>query len=449
MIKRTAEVLVIDDRKDEVEPLLKVLNKNGVGLCYYKGTDYSELPETPIEGIRILFLDFALGTDGQSERNKISVLMGVVKKVVSHNNGPYVIFAWTKHDKPEDDLLSAFKKEIMRDTDFPKPVVIINLEKNRCMNNLSEIAKNLKKVFSDKNILEVLFQWENNARGALRDVIKILTDISKPAVEPSQSFDDYSNKWNSELEKHFCKIAEMTLGKKNVKKDPKVLIAAQLALTQPFHDCVEKRIWTNSGRLKNLTSKIVGHLSSRHNPEERAILNTSFLLNCHDLGKDLQPGNVYLLSKVYTNMKCSKKKCHLNKVHLSKNAITGEFFSGKIDEFPNKAALLKGIIPVVIEITPECDYVQNKWKCAKMILGVLWPPEYERNIKDSLFVFKPLLISFRDKTYYLSFNAHHILTLPFSVFKDLSPVFSARKELIADIQHWFSSHISRPGKSEF
>ena len=76
MIQRNAEIVIIDDTPDEVASLLKLLNRNGIGYCYYTGIDLEELPETPIEGIRILFLDFVLGTDGQSDKNKISALMG-------------------------------------------------------------------------------------------------------------------------------------------------------------------------------------------------------------------------------------------------------------------------------------------------------------------------------------------------------------------------------------
>jgi len=454
MINRTTEVVVIDDMKDEVEPLLNLLNKRGVGLCYYKGTNFQELPQKPIAGVRFLFLDFVLGTDGQSYKNKISTLMGAVKGVIAKDNGPYVIFAWTKHNQPQDDLFSAFKKAIMNDKDFPKPVFIIDLEKNKYMNNLRLIDKRLKEVFNDKNILEILFHWESNARTALRDVVKLLTNMSRPEVSSDESFDDYSSKWNSELEKHFCKIAEMVIGRNNIKKDKKILIAAQLALTYPFHDCLEKRVWADSEKFKNLISRIFNHLSKRHTLGERAILNTAFLLNCLDLGKILQPGNIYLVPDVYKTFKCTQKKCYVNKARLTKNMIAKTFFNGELKTYGNKKELLRDVVPVLMEITPECDFVQNKWKCAKLVFGVLWPQEHEKQLKspqktNTLFISSPLLIRYRNKNYCMAFNSHHLLTLDFSVFKDIVPAFRARKEYLVDIQHWFSSHISRPGKSEF
>ena len=114
MITRFTNVVVIDDVYDEVKPLFKILNHRGVGFVYYNGTDFNELPNQPLKGVRLLFLDFVLGTEGQSPRNKISTLMGVVKKAISEDNGPYIILAWTKHDIPEDDLLGLFKEEILK-----------------------------------------------------------------------------------------------------------------------------------------------------------------------------------------------------------------------------------------------------------------------------------------------------------------------------------------------
>lgn len=448
MINRTTEVVVIDDVKDEVEPLLNLLNKQGVGLCYYRGTNLGDLPEKPIVGVRLLFLDFVLGTDGQPEKNKISTLMGIVKSVVARDNGPYVIFAWTTHNQPQDDLIGAFKKTIMNDKDFPKPVIIIDLEKNRCVNNLRLIRKRLKEVFNDKNILEVLFHWESNARTALRDVVKLLTEISRPAIVQDESFDDYSSKWNSEIEKRIYKISEMALGE-NIKEDKKLLIAAQLALTSPFHDCVERRIWGDPGKFKNLTTKIMSHKAESVSTQQIALLNSYFLLMSNDLNEDIQPGNIYHFNSVLPRIKCMTRNCYTNKLRIAKTKII-ESFCQKNTSSDDKKKIIKDSVPILIEITPECDYAQNKWKHAKCVLGILWPESFEKSMNKKLgYIFKPLPIICKDKTYILTFNAHYIFSFPFSVFKSVTPVLKAKKELLVDIQHWFASHISRPGKSEF
>ncbi|MCK4792630.1 MAG: hypothetical protein KAV87_53365 [Desulfobacteraceae bacterium] len=375
--------------------------------------------------------------------------MGAVKGVIARNNGPYVIFAWTKHDRPEDDLFTAFKNEIMKDNDFPKPVVLINLEKNDCLGrSFASVNKKLMQTFNDKNILEFLFFWEKNASLAIRDVVKLLTEMSMPPIQAGQSFDDYSEKWNSELEKHICKISEMALGE-NIKADRKLLIAAQLALTNPFHDCIERRIWSDSRMFKSLTAKIMTHKTSPVTNQQRALLNTYFLLVSHDLDSNVQPGNIYLFNSVLSRLKCMTKSCYSNKLRITKTKIIEDFCQKNVSA-GDKNQLVKDSVPILIEITPECDYVQNKWKHARCVLGVLWPENLERFLNKKLgYIFKPLPVTCEDKTYILTFNARHIFNFPFSVFKALPPSLKARKELLVDIQHWFSSHISRPGKTEF
>jgi len=69
MINRTTEVVVIDDVKDEVEPLLNLLNKQGVGLCYYRG-NLRDLPEKPIVGVRLLFWILYLAQMDNQTRTK-------------------------------------------------------------------------------------------------------------------------------------------------------------------------------------------------------------------------------------------------------------------------------------------------------------------------------------------------------------------------------------------
>ncbi|TRZ83472.1 hypothetical protein D4R86_00765 [bacterium] len=454
MIIKTTNVVVIDDVYDEVENLFRMLNHEGIGFVYYSGTNYREFPARPLKGVRFLFLDFVLDTDGQSSRNKISTLMGVVKKVIFKDNGPYIIFAWTKHDSPVDDLFALFKEEILKDPQFPQPVVIINLEKNKCMNNPNMINKKLNEKFGDENILKFILYWENYARDALCDVIRILLDISKPVVKSGQSFDNYSADWNAQIEKCIYRIAETSLGE-NIGADRNLLVMAQLALTVPFHDCAETLVKKNTGYSKELVKKIISHKDEEYNFVEKAVMNTFFLLTRQEIDKRIQPGNIYKFTDVFKKIKCKEKSCYYNKIKLTKQGIAQEFYGGSIKTCRNKSTLLKKIIPILFEITPECDYVQKKWKTSILILGILWPKIFEKalsaNSKDCKpdYVYKALPVEYQDEVYYLTFNAHHIFNIGFHIFASVEPILKARKELLIDIQHWFSAHISRPGKTEF
>lgn len=443
-------VVVIDDVFDEVKNLLKILNKNGTALNYFSGTDLDELPSEPLKGVRLLFLDFVLGTVGQQDKTQISTLIGVVKRVLSSDNGPCIIVAWTQH--PE--LLKSFKQEIMKDDNFPKPVVIVDMEKTECVNNAEKIDKKIKENFNDTHILELLLHWEHQGKEALRDVLKMLSDISKPSTTVGKSFDEYSSEWNSGLERHIYKIAETSLGKKNINADRQLLIAAQLALTNPFHDYIEAGIKRNTRELGRLTQNIIKHKHD-YSDEEKAHMNTSFLLITKDPDKEIQPGNIYKYSDVFEQMNCEKKDCYYNRIILSNEEIAQEFFSGKLAGYGDKEKLLRGVEPVLVEITPVCDYTQQDLKNAKLVLGILWPKDFGEQLSVNSKTHKPdygyksLLIKYNGEIYYLTFNARYIFNVSLHIFESIHPILKARKEFLVDIQHWFSRHISRPGKTEF
>lgn len=454
MILQNTRILVIDDVYDEVKKLLLILNKNGLSFNYYRGDDLRELPNQPLRGVRLLFLDFVLGTEGQSDNNKISALMNVIKKTIPINNGPYIILAWTKHDIPQDNLLDLFKQKIMESVDIPTPTAIINLDKRECMNSLPGIGKKIKQEINDKQILEILLEWEAHAKTASREVVGALSDISKPQVTGEESYDQYSSDWNSRLERHIYWIAESALGK-NIKPDKDLLMAAQFSFTELFRDYVETVIRNETKPFKHLTQKICSHRDNKYSPDEQAYMNSSFLLIRKGMPRRLQPGNMYKFTDVFERIKCERKDCYYNKTRLTKNEIVKEFFKGDLKTYPQKKMLIRQVVPILIEITPECDYTQKKWRNAKMILGVMWPKSLGENsaasekLKLSDFLYRPVPIEYNDKIYCMTFNAHHLFNVSFKLFSAVQPILKARKEFLVDIQHWFSKHMSRPGKTEF
>lgn len=455
MLIQNARVLVIDDIYDEVKRLLWTLNKNGLAFNYYKGDDHRELPHKPLKRVRFLFLDFVLGTDGQSDDNKIAALMNVIRKTVSVDNGPYIILAWTKHDTPQDNLFDLFKDKMIKSQGMPIPMAIINLEKRDCMNSLARIERNIRQKINDKQILEILLHWEAHAGSATGKVLKTLSDISKPEIKPGQSFDDYSSAWNAELERHIYWIAESSLGQ-NTRADRDMLIAAQISFTELFRDHIESVIKNETKPFRTLVRKIGLHKNRKYSANEKAHMNTSFLLISKDVDNKLQPGNIYKFDDVFERIKCERKDCYYNKIKLSRQQIVKEFFEGDLGKYPKNISLVKKAIPVLMEITPECDYAQRKWKNAKMVMGVLWPETLEgesslnKKIKPKTgYISVPFSVKYKGEIYYLTFNAHHLFNVSFNIFNSVTPILKARKDLLVDIQHWFSGHISRPGKTEF
>ena|SRR3990172_11902771 len=133
-LPENGRVIVVDDKIiEEGLPLIKALSKNGVPVTFFTGIS-DELPDQPLPDVRIIFLDIVLGTEGQSDKTKISTAVGVINRLIGNDNtyAPYLIIAWTKHE----ELIEGIKQSLRNNP----PVFILDLEKNECKDGNGEYA---------------------------------------------------------------------------------------------------------------------------------------------------------------------------------------------------------------------------------------------------------------------------------------------------------------------
>src|SRR5208337_4333344 len=237
---RETKIIVVDDKKEDVEKLLKLLDKRGIPYnYYYQDANVDNLPERPLDNIRLIFLDFVLGTDGQPLKTKMAALLNVLKQILKPDNGPYIILAWTVHNKANanGDLITPFKAELYNNPIIPKPVVIIDLDKSKVMRNSAYIERKIKKTFDGKNIFEILFDWECNGKTALADVIKTLADISIKNISVTPlSLDRYSLSLRKETERNMYRFAAAITGESNLDTGSGILVDAQIPLGTILQD---------------------------------------------------------------------------------------------------------------------------------------------------------------------------------------------------------------------
>lgn len=124
------KVVIIDDNIEEAMPLMNVLSKHHISFTYFDGKK-DNLPEKPVDNVRIIFLDIQLeGMEGiQDDKTKLSALLNVIKNVIGDKPDLYIIIAWTKHDELINDIKSSLS---------PKPFIFLNLEKATCKNENGE-----------------------------------------------------------------------------------------------------------------------------------------------------------------------------------------------------------------------------------------------------------------------------------------------------------------------
>ncbi|HQL74850.1 MAG TPA: hypothetical protein PLD58_16845, partial [Phycisphaerae bacterium] len=87
-------VVVIDDDHEEALPLLRVMSSIGVGACYFTG-DKDQLPEKPLEGIRLVLLDLRLFETVPGEpRHYIASTLAVLNPDFPYRSSISSIMRW-------------------------------------------------------------------------------------------------------------------------------------------------------------------------------------------------------------------------------------------------------------------------------------------------------------------------------------------------------------------
>lgn len=155
------KVFVIDDRYEEALPIIQTLATKGISSIYWNGYTDTK-PESPLKGIRLVFLDMRFSFVVDS-RSIITYLFTLLKNAISDDNGPYILCIWSKHD---NEYLEEFKKELIKQLGVPQPYLIINMEKSKFIKVINqnnriydEIASGLDlqgKIEVKKEILEIL-----------------------------------------------------------------------------------------------------------------------------------------------------------------------------------------------------------------------------------------------------------------------------------------------------
>jgi len=415
-LPRSGRVVVIDDKFNEGLPLVKVLSKDKISVTYFTGRK-EELPEQPFLDVRLVFLDIVLeGVEGTDDKTKLSIAIGVIRRIIHKDNGPFILAAWTKHK----ELIERMEKRLKEEKYQP---IVTDLQKYEFKDdktgnynyNFLQIEKKIKEKLKNLSVFEIFLLWENMVH---RSASSVVNEFSR--------FVKFNDSWNGELKNIFYKLAEAQAGKTlDTNSSQEVLKNALFTFDGIFIDTLEKNLHSNSDGM-NVSF-------SESSVEDNIIgkINSKLLLDTSELDR-LYPGNVYEINK---------------KTHIKESLNTGNAM--EIEEIKNKS------IPVIIEISPLCDFVQDKMKLSRIIKGFLCPVEiqingttiqtYEKLKRSAHFLYVSPVIKHEEKLYRLVVNFRHFSAKSIDEINGNTPIFRLRKDILIDIQTKLSSHINRPG----
>ncbi|MCX6827711.1 MAG: hypothetical protein NT002_00265 [candidate division Zixibacteria bacterium] len=410
----SGRIVIVDDDYSEMEPLLQALGRISISYAHYDGS-VRNLPSSPIGGIRFVFLDIVLeGMTGLDDKNKASALVGILKKIIAKDNGPYVIIFWTQHKEIIDLVLQNCKSADI------EPVASVDLDKKNCLKNadpISKITRALHIELATIGAFRLYVEWEN-----------LVNQSSKKFIADLASIIPLDANWSNATESMFYCFYKSFVDKAEIKNKHNRFKCACHIMNRSYFDTLEKL--TDSA----LTPPKKFSLTERGTilPELKAKLNSSLHLRQEPLQK-VASGNVFIMKN---------KELH----NILKKGI---FREGKTPE----STTLCGIV-----ITPQCDLAQNKTLPGpgkgpilhRLLYGLLF--DAPQDIKQ----FEIKSVRRGESVYYLGPIWHKrsslLLLIDFATMSYLSEskirskaLFALRTDTLFDLQSKAANHINRLG----
>lgn len=446
-LPKTGRVAIIDDKPDEALPLIKALSQSGIPSLYFCG-ELDSLPASPLNSIRVVFLDIELATESQTEKNKLSKLKSVLGAIIDKENGPYIIIAWTKYKTLVPKILKVLRGN--------KPILILTLDKGSCKDIStgdfspttinSEIKKELKKI----GMFGVFNTWEELISQSSHKVINDISNLYR-----------VNKDWQKNVSRVFYKLAQAYSGRTlTTTSIPNILTSSLLAFNSVFSDTVENTItakeWEDDFTIIETQGAIDSTTLSKINSKLHTVFGPS---------KVSRPGNIYS-HKLTRKQKMEMLNDYIDPTYTEEKVMFSKSLNKQMDEVFDaegnvlssfkarfktfrkllKERLFKQLSVIKIEISPECDYIQKKRTTHRFVLGIIWPYKYTHLMrKKTGYLYSTPILYIRNKPQQIIFDLRSIISKPVEKLINANIICRLRKELIIELQSFLSNHISRPG----
>ena len=430
-----ARVLVIDDQPEEVAELLRALRQEGVWAVYINPDSEDAKSPVPLEGVRIVFLDMHL--QASAPRPAATAVAQLAQWVPEGE--PFIVILWTNY--PEEKELLEKEIEKLKNKGMGGPFagllgIHAGLDKKA---SVQEIRKWIMDILEQHAApFGVLLAWEQSVNAAAAGAVREMpAGQKKPAEFLATSLNSLGKavqgrEWPSG--DHAQDYQDMFSG-----------------LTFVFMDYLERQ-----ARLNIPPPEIVSRVTSSGTniPEETVAGVNRYLLVQKAQEEKPAPG------AVITDFGICRR------YPFDPGKLIHDMFDGK----PDWGDLQQKMAPVLVEITPLCDFVQKK-HCDQLrfiggglleglkegrsksgsryyYLETSGPQQKKVPLKRSADFLKRIgpfcLPGHSGKIFHLVLDAHFIHTCSETTCR-WKPAFFLRTQVLTDILAWFGRQVSRPG----
>jgi len=434
-----ARVILLDDEPSEAIPVIKAFSKMGVPVVFFDGKP-AELPtkRNKLRGVRLAILDMNLGLSGSKE-TIASTLVQTFGSIIDDDNGPYGILIWTNHP----DLKEVVARYIYEHPTLPKPIFIVTLKKAAFRRAgakgaprrfaLGKLSKELIRILAENSPLECMQVWEGACYRAATNVTNSLAYLTG---SKAANLEDWRQAWRTEALKLLLVISKARAEEHHTREN---CISSIFLALNPLH--ADRMDVLVEGLHKDLSfhADHIMAATGGANIERKAKVNSMLHLASDQLD-NFSPGNLFVFGK-------QKKPSFMPAL---KDALQNCIQGNATQRPGNLEVILKQGRLCGVEVTPICDYAQNKMGLSRIVAGVAVPYEHANKIKTGNFLksvgpfylaAKPLSAG----TYLLFLNSRYVVTAPPGVVKKLRAAARIRPQLLSDVQSWASYQAARQG----
>ena len=392
------------------------------------------LAKALMTGIRLAILDMDLGGAGDTKENKISTLIARLQAIMSSDNGPYTMVAWTKHADLVDLLearLFALNQAGDAQDKVTLPVVCIRLEKKDFRADsggfdIDKLSSTIETELGKSISMSIMQAWEERCIRAASGVTYSLSEmVSQQGDDPAS----WRESWNSSYFNILTSLAKEEVGDENLNAD--TFYRALFGALNPLHSDFLESDHTSMPGLPNglfpLPDVEITQVAGK--------VNTKLHVSFQDMDQ-FSPGNIYKVADCAEIVPVQSKTIFEDLVQRAR----------KEDE-----ALFNRTIPILLEVSASCDFAQGKIKFARFVAGLIVPknesnifkqPSYKQPF-EALLLVEPMWIEEQDRRILLS--SQHVFSLELDRARTLKPFARLRSQWLTSVQFWLAQQLSRPG----
>ncbi len=464
---KTSPVVVIDDAPEEALPILKAMGRLGVGCAYIPGDRFEELPKPPIPGVRVVFMDMQLGTEGDSR--KIGTQAATVFiHTIDAGTVPIVIVLWTKHEEHVEEFRKALFEMEPR---FQNGCIIVRLEKPQdvAQMDVEALSRSISAIVDQMSPLRFLWFWEQVAHDAATQTSGALGKLVAADLKLKESATDEERQvaWCDGMRYILRCLVHVASGQ-NI--DPNTAcrdlleVFAQLHQDRLEHEAI--------GGIIARLDDVLGLEWNAPSLDMRTAINTMLLISPVDPKDDsIRPGSIYLPDEDLGE-KCLHKLCCVDAAAIARELLQltkdkeyekdWKVYEQKRNrnhagcEVAEIEARMEGrfrqivgeCVPLLLEISPGCDYAQCNRKVSRFIGGMLIPDRWSSLIfgrKDSILHAPAVRLPGKEGSWHPVFSGRFPYTLPNPKSAIWSqPICRLRSPFLISILHWCAVQASRP-----